>query len=139
MGLDMQGEMLLYETEHRSLGRIAKLAPVNLKLAPVRKHNPWYEVARALLKNKGMTYADLAVILDVTTGTVGHWMVGRREPTIEQIKKIAKVLDKSVSELCGEDLYFLTDISERQVIDTWRTLSPDQRALILGMLKGAKK
>jgi len=70
---------------------------------------------------------------------VGHWMVGRREPTIEQIKKIAKVLDKSVSELCGEDLYFLTDISERQVIDTWRTLSPDQRALILGMLKGAKK
>ena len=108
-------------------------------LARARVHRPWYEVARALLKDRDMTYADLAAILNVTTGTVGHWMVGRREPTLEQVKAIAKVVDKSVSELCGEDVYFLTNQAERDVIDTWRSLAPDQRALLARMLNLAGK
>ena len=108
-------------------------------LARARVHRPWYEVARTLLKDRDMTYADLAAILNVTTGTVGHWMVGRREPTLEQVKAIAKVVDKSVSELCGEDVYFLTNQAERDVIDTWRSLAPDQRALLARMLNLAGK
>lgn len=131
--------MILYASEHRDRLPGDTLGFMSKNLAPVRKHRPWYEVARTLLKEKGMTYADLAAILDVTTGTVGHWMVGRREPTLQQVKTIAEVLEKSVSELCGEDFYFLTDAAEREVIDTWRNLTPDQRALLLGMLKAGKK
>lgn len=130
--------MVLYATEHRRFGGLDTLRPMtNQNLALVKKHRPWYEVARNLLKQKGMKYADLAAILDVTTGTVGHWMVGRREPTLEQIKQIAKVVDKSVSELAGEDFYYLTDGTERDVINTWRSLTPEQRVLLLGMLKSA--
>jgi transcriptional regulator with XRE-family HTH domain len=132
-------EVILYVSEHRDCGLVGTLTAMPQNLAPVQKHRPWYEVARVLLKDKGMTYADLADILGVTTGTVGHYMVGRREPTLDQLKTIAKALDKSISELAGEDVYFLVEESEREVIDTWRTLTPDQRALLLGMLKQAGK
>ena len=131
--------MVIYGTEHRGLAGLGTLGAMNQSVAQLKKHRPWYEVARTLLKEKGMKYADLAAILDVTTGTVGHWMVGRREPTLEQIKQIAKVVDKSVSELAGEDFYFLTDGTEREVINAWRSLTPEQRMLLLGMLKSAGK
>ena len=131
--------MVIYASEHMGGGLAGKLSVMDRNLAQIRSHRPWYEVARTLLKERNMTYADLAAILNVTTGTVGHWMVGRREPTLEQIKTIAKVLDKSVSELCGEDFYFLTDQAERDVINTWRSLTPDQQTLLMRMLNLAGK
>lgn len=48
----------------------------------------WYELAKSLMKDKGITYDQLAEHFSVSKGAVGHWMTGKREPTFSEIAKI---------------------------------------------------
>ncbi len=90
-----------------------------------RMTTPWHIKARAAMTAQGVTLADLAEILGITPSGVGHYINGRRKPTVEQVQKIAGRLGMSVSELCGEDAYFIIDDQERKVIDLLREL-PDE-------------
>lgn len=58
------------------------------------------------LRAKKMTQRDLAEKLDVTEVTVSRWLNGERDPSIETLNKIAKVLDTSAS-------YFFIDNSRQ--------------------------
>lgn len=101
-----------------------------------KRFRPWYEIARAELRAKDITYARLASMMSVSTAAVGHWMTGRREPTLAQIKYIANVIGKSLSEIVGEDPYFLIDTYERKLIDKFRSLSPEERTLFVRLFGG---
>lgn len=51
----------------------------------------WYEAVREHLKAKHIKQMDLAPILGVTTrGAVGHYLRGRREPSLEQFTLLAE-------------------------------------------------
>ncbi len=58
------------------------------------------------LRAKKMTQRDLAENLNVTDVTVSRWLNGERDPSIETLNKIAKVLDTSAS-------YFFIDNSRQ--------------------------
>lgn len=103
----------------------------NTAKANAKRFRPWYEIARSELRARDITYARLGELMNVSTAAVGHWMTGRREPTLAQIKYIADLVGKSLSELCGEDPYFLTDLNERKLIDLFRTMSPSEREVFL--------
>lgn len=95
---------------------------------------PWYTKAKAVLKAKRITYQEVADKLGVEKSTVGHWMVGRNNPTFDQVREIARMIETSLSELVGEDPYFLTDENERKLIDTLRNLSPEEKQEALRLL-----
>lgn len=60
----------------------------------------WKERAKALIKsNPNLTQEGVAASLGVTQGGLGHWLNGRREPSIENLREIAKVLGVSFVEL----------------------------------------
>lgn len=65
----------------------------------------WFVIAKKLLKDQGKIYDDLAEHLNVSPGAVGHYMVGRREPTLAQVRNVAKYLGVSVAVLLGEEEY----------------------------------
>ncbi|MDO1698284.1 helix-turn-helix transcriptional regulator, partial [Escherichia coli] len=48
----------------------------------------WYELAKSLMKDKGITYDHLAEHFSVSKGAVGHWMTGKREPAFSEIAGI---------------------------------------------------
>ncbi len=48
----------------------------------------WYELAKSLMKDKGITYDDLAERFSVSKGAVSHWMTGKREPSLKDIAAI---------------------------------------------------
>ncbi|PHM51501.1 transcriptional regulator [Xenorhabdus sp. KK7.4] len=50
----------------------------------------WFDMAKDHMKVTGITYDKLAEHLGVTRGAVGHWLNGRREPSL---KEIAAILD----------------------------------------------
>ncbi|QTL41645.1 helix-turn-helix domain-containing protein [Xenorhabdus budapestensis] len=50
----------------------------------------WFDMAKDQMKVLGITYDKLAEHLGVTRGAVGHWLNGRREPSL---KEIAAILD----------------------------------------------
>jgi transcriptional regulator with XRE-family HTH domain len=55
-------------------------------------------------KEKGMSQKELADALGVTQGTVSAWESGRWDPTVENLRAVAKVLGVTVDELIGEPL-----------------------------------
>ncbi len=54
---------------------------------------------RQLRREKKLTQNQLAQILNVSNGTIAMWETNKRQPDIETIKKIAKVLEVSTDYL----------------------------------------
>ncbi|UJL40823.1 helix-turn-helix transcriptional regulator [Salmonella enterica subsp. enterica serovar Infantis] len=52
---------------------------------------PWNELAKARMKQIGLTQINL-LKLSVRLRAIGHWLNGRREPSIEDIAAIMKQL-----------------------------------------------
>ncbi|HBE9079123.1 LexA family transcriptional regulator [Serratia fonticola] len=52
----------------------------------------WSDLAKARMKEIGMTQERLAEIVGKTQGGVGHWLNGRREPSVEDIASIMRAL-----------------------------------------------
>lgn len=52
-------------------------------------------------KNKGYTQKDLAKLLNVKPVTISAWEVGRNEPSINMLKRIADILGTSFEYLAG--------------------------------------
>ena len=51
--------------------------------------------------NKGLSQRELASIFKVSTGTVGNWEVGTREPDYATLTKLANFFNVSVDYLLG--------------------------------------
>lgn len=78
---------------------------------------------------------DVADELGVGESAVGHYLNGRREPSLNQIRVIARMAGVSMSELVGEDDYFLVDKYERSLIDGFRNLSEQEREIAVRMVR----
>lgn len=52
----------------------------------------WRDLAKARMKDIGMTQDSLAEALGKTQGGIGHWLNGRRDPSIEEIASVMKVI-----------------------------------------------
>ena len=117
-----------------NMDTIRLMRPATLGGMTTRKTRPWYEVARDAFKEKGMVYEEIATKLGVSTSAVGHWLTGKREPPLETIQRMAAILGKTVSELCGEDAYFVVDKEERKIIDSFREMTDEEKSLLVRML-----
>lgn len=54
----------------------------------------WYDLAKTLMKEQGVTQEQLAEHLGITKGAVSHWLNARREPGLEEIARILEFLGK---------------------------------------------
>jgi transcriptional regulator with XRE-family HTH domain len=59
------------------------------------------ERLKASRKEAGLTQVELAEVLKVSSGTVGMWETGKREPKFEAMVQLSKILNKSVDYLLG--------------------------------------
>ena len=88
----------------------------------------WWEILRADFKAKRITNARIAAELGVSEGAVGHWLRGFREPTVEVIAKLCAIAGRSVAEVMAADPYWISNPTERALIDAWRAMPEEQRA-----------
>lgn len=105
----------------------------------ISRMTSWHQKAKALLKAKQVKYADVAEALCVGESAVGHYLNGRREPSIDQVRTIARMAGVSMSELVGEDAYFLVNRTERGLIDDFRGLSDGEREMAARMIHSLRK
>lgn len=62
----------------------------------------WYERVKRQIKAKGITQEDLIQVMGVTTrGSIGHYLSGRRQPDINQLKALADHIGLSLDEMMG--------------------------------------
>ena len=64
----------------------------------------WITKAKLIMKQRGITQQDLVPVMGKTTrGAIGHYFTGRSEPSLEQLKNLAKFLGVSVNYLIGDE------------------------------------
>lgn len=98
--------------------------------------NRWYDRVKTELKRRGIIYDQVADALGVSKGSVSHYLTGRYEPSIKQLKVLAGMLEMSLSEMVGDDAYFVTSDDEKRIIDALRKLPQSEREAALALIQG---
>lgn len=111
-------------------GNISFTPPVNTRLSMSQPVRPTFDKikARAIMDAAGKSYADLGRALDIERQAVGHWFRDRGEPTVRQMKEMAKELGCHWLELVDENAMVVYAESERQRLERMRSLSPEALA-----------
>lgn len=84
--------------------------------------------AKAKLAEANKSYADLARPLGYERQAVGHWFRGRGEPTVQQMKIMAKELGCHWLELVTDDTLVIYREEERRRVERMRGLSAQDLA-----------
>lgn len=92
------------------------------------------------------TQKDLAGLLDVKPTTVSGWELGRNEPSIDMINKLASLFSVSTDYLLGRDKADTknpqNDLSRNQKLVAYSIdpdISDEERQAIIEMVQAAKK
>lgn len=99
----------------------------------------WYIRLRNALKDAGYTFEDVAAHIGVSRSAVGHYLRGTREPSVAQIKKMCALAGKSMSEIVGDDALFVQRPEERQVVETFRGMTDEQKRAVLMLMQQMAK
>ncbi len=95
----------------------------------------WANIARALMKEQGVTQDELKSTFQVKSrGSVGHYLSGRREPSINQLMRLARYLGITTSQLIGE-----VGMDESDQIQEFsqliKSLGQEERDLVMRILR----
>lgn len=108
----------------------------------MRKSQSMTQLSRNLhraLELKGMTQADvIRAFPEVSPATVGHWFTGKRQPLVDNLRKLAAILETTVGRLEAEDEDFAQDNQERLTLRLMRSTSPEMREAVLALLQADK-
>lgn len=89
----------------------------------------WSELARYRMKERGVTRERVANMLGKTPGAVGHWLNGRRGPSLTDIASIFQILSLSNVVLHGDGSVSLPDDYDPGIL-TKDALTVRQKALV---------
>lgn len=99
---------------------------------------------RILRKSKGYKLKDIAEKVGVSISLVHMWEAGKREPILNDVRKVATIFNVSIADIVGTDLSLSYADSvqaelEKELIDYFRLLASDQQDAVLTMIKGMAK
>ena len=95
----------------------------------------WQVRVKSLFKSAGITYPEIGAAMGITAGAVGHYLNGRREPSVKQLKQMARLLGMTIGEMIGDEAYFLDDPLDKEIVDATKSLNDDQKRAILELIK----
>lgn len=90
---------------------------------------------RKARENRGLTQAELAEKLGISSKTVSSWEVGRTEPKMGMVERVCAVLNCRKSDLIDEVHYenraLLSLAEDAILIETIRTLDSDRKKRLM--------
>jgi transcriptional regulator with XRE-family HTH domain len=78
----------------------------------------------------GLSYADVARVLGYERQTVGHWFRGRGKPNVQDLRKMAQVLQMDVAELISPDAIIANTEAEKETVRTMRELTSQEAEMV---------
>jgi transcriptional regulator with XRE-family HTH domain len=99
----------------------------------------WYDRARKALRESGVTFEEVATATGVTRPAVGHWLSGRREPSVDELRTIARMAGLSLDQMCGDDPRFLTSALDKELFDAARELDEEAKRVLLATARALAK
>lgn len=99
-------------------------------------------ILEELLKSHKISQSKLADILQITQSAVNKYVLGKAEPSLENLCKIADYFHISLDELVGRDTRLINtaclDNKTQEVINTVLNMSPDEVEKLLNIIKIVK-
>ena len=92
---------------------------------------------KELRKQNKMTQAGLAEIMNVSQATITYWEQGKREPSCEDLKKLADVFNVSLDYLLNRnnDVHYSSLSKEQEkLLSDFKSLSKGNKQIILNMI-----
>lgn len=100
---------------------------------PVR---PLHEKLTEARKAKSMSIADVARAMpEVSPAIVGHWFRGLRKPQLDNLRRLAGILEVSAAALVADEPDYAHTAEEKIGLQLMRELSPEMRQAMLAMMK----
>jgi len=97
--------------------------PLHLKLTEARKA-------------KGMKISDVARAMpEVSPAIVGHWFRGIRKPQLDNLRRLAEILEVSAAALVADEPDYAHTAEEKIGLQLMREMTPEMRQAILAMMK----
>lgn len=94
----------------------------------------------AARKARGLKVADVARAMpEVSSGIVGHWFRGIRKPQLDNLRKLASILEVSLSSLLEDDPQTAVTKEERLALEMLRSMTPELRQATLALMKAQSK
>lgn len=89
-------------------------------------------------KEAGLTQVELAKALNISTGAVGNWETGKRQPDMEMLKKLSEYFCVSADYLLdNEEIKPLAE--DREIIEGIKGLTAEERKRVLDFIKFTKQ
>lgn len=90
----------------------------------------------AARKAKGMSISDVARQMpEVARSTVGHWFTGERQPQMDNLKRLAEILEVSAAALVADEPDYASTSEEKLGLHMMRDMTPEQRQSLLALMK----
>ncbi len=83
-----------------------------------------------LLKEKGMSQADICRLTGISTALMSNYVKGKASPSLSNAVAIADALNVSLDELAGRLVKVELDVYEREFISKLRELDDSEKAKI---------
>lgn len=94
----------------------------------------------AARKARGLKVADVARAMpEVSAGIVGHWFRGIRKPQLDNLRKLAGILEVSLSSLLEDDPQTAVTKEERLLLEMFRSTTPELRQATLALMRAQSK
>lgn len=99
----------------------------------------WFNKVKRLLKKKHITMEVVGKHLGVDKSAISQRLSGKTGMEVEELMVIAGLLGSSLDELCKDDPQYPKNITEFEIIEAWREVSPERQAVIADMIKSMAK
>lgn len=94
---------------------------------------------QAARKAKNMTVSDVARLMpEVARSTVGHWFTGERQPQMDNLKRLAQILEVSAAALVADEPDYASTAEEKIGLQLMRGMTAAQRQAILGLMQSMR-
>lgn len=86
-----------------------------------------------------MSVSDVARLMpEVARSTVGHWFTGERQPQMDNLKRLAQILEVSAAALVADEPDYASTSEEKLGLILMREMTAAQRQAMLAMMKSIK-
>lgn len=93
----------------------------------------WYERLSLALDARSLSNAEVGRRLGISGQAVGMKLRGERGVSVEELKDLARLAGLTVSEVVGDDAVVIDVQDEKDLIELYRLLTPEQRQHWLGL------
>lgn len=95
----------------------------------------WYERIAQALDARGVSRAEVGRELKITGQAVTLKLQGKRPVQVEELKVLARWAGMTVAEAVGDDAVVIDVQDEKDLVELFRLMTPDQQQRFLGLAR----